>query len=511
MIRSIRAALLAGVVAGAVAIAAPAPAETLAEAIAAAYDRNPELLAARADTRVADAVVAQTRSAYGPNLNVAAAGIYTDSRVQLDPEITLRQKGVAPSYDLTASQVLFTSGRLSARVRAAQAGVGLAREQLRQTEQQVLTDVITAYVAVRRDQQLVAISRDNLALLERQNGDVSERARMREATMTDREQTANRLALARGQLAEAEGQLAASRSAYAAAVGHPPGDLAPEPALIGLPATLEAAYAAAEENNPTLAGARFRELQSRALAHAAAAERGPSVSAEGAVTRNSTSPYNNQLRTDQVLGRVVLNMPIYSGGQISARMRETREANERDWRLLDQARRDVRDLVARMWTLLNTTRIALPSYRQAVDAAGRAFSGAREQERLGDRTTLDVLDQARDLLQSRTAFVQAEASEYRYAAALLAAMGRLQAPLIVPGAVTPVDPLRRAGRRGGVPGVTDGLLALDNAVDGNLKAPRASRDPAIPVHDLPAAAPASNATGAYPSTGGGTGTTTPQD
>lgn len=131
----------------------PAPTETLAAAIAAAYDRNPQLLAARADTRVADAVVAQTRSAYGPNINASVAGTYTDSRVRLSQDEMLRQEGFSPSYDLTASQQLFTSGRLSSRVRAAEAGVGQAREQLRQTEQQVLTDVISAYVNVRRDQQ----------------------------------------------------------------------------------------------------------------------------------------------------------------------------------------------------------------------------------------------------------------------------------------------------------------------------------------------------------------------
>jgi len=459
------------------------PAETLADAIGAAYDRNPQLLAARSETRVADAVVAQTRAAYGPNITASVAETYTDSRVQLTRDQTLRQEGFAPSYDLVASQQLFTSGRLSSRVRAAQAGVGLAREQLRLTEQQVLNDVITAYINVRRDQQLVAISRENLDLLGRQNRDVAERARSREATATDREQTSNRFLLAQGQLAEAEGQLRASQSAYAAAVGHPPGQLAPEPVLPGLPASLDAAYAVAEANNPNLIGARYRELQSRALAHAAAAARGPTVAAEGSISRNSTSPYNNQLRTDQVIGRVVLSMPIYSSGQISASGRETQSSNDRDWRLLDQARRDTRDAVAQSWSALNATRAALPAYQQAVSAAERAFAGAKEQERLGDRATIEVLDQARDLLQSRTAYVQAQANAYRYGAALLAAMGRLQAPLLVPG--TPVlDPVRKGGR-GGVPGLTDALIAIDATVDGDLSTPRPSRDDAVPLTDVP--------------------------
>ncbi len=490
--------MIVKMVRGAVSLAAlaaslntPALAESLTDAIRSAYVANPELLASRSETRAADATLDRARAAYGPSLSANASYAYTYQRVELATGARFKQDGFAPSYGLTASQPLFTFGRLSSAVSGAKAGVGLGRELLRQTEQGVVGDVINAYVSVRRDQQLVAIATENADLLGRQRGDTDARLRVRETTATDYQQTENRYALAQAQLAEAQGQLQASRSAYTAVVGHPPGVLDPEPDLPGLPITVDQAYDLAEANNPTLLIAQFRELQSRAALAAARSQRGPSVALEGSAARNSTSPFNDQFRSDQVVGRVSASMPLFTSGAISASIREARAVNDRDWRLVDQARRDVRQSVAVSWERLQAVRASLPPYQRAVTAAEDAFAGAKEQERVGARATIEVLDQARDLLQSRTAFVQAKANEYLLRASLLSASGRLEAPLLDP--TTPAyDPAKQPRAIAGIPLVSPALRAIDSVVDGNLRTPRPSRDPAVRMHapgTTPPAAP----------------------
>lgn len=454
-----------------------ASAESLSDAIRAAYDQHPQLLAARSDAKASDAALSQAKAAYGPSVNVTVAETYTDSRVQLAPDFTVRQNGFAPSYELVASQPLFSSGRLSAGVSAARAGVALAQEQVRQTEQNVLSAVINAYVSVRRDQQLVLIARENVDLLGKQRGDTDARTKAREATATDLQQTDNRLSLAQGQLLEAVGQLHASEGAYAALIGHPPASLDPEPPLPGIPSSLDEAYMSADANNPTLLAGRYRELQSRASLAAAKSSQGPNVSLEGSITRNSTSPYNNQLRTDQVLGRVVVTMPIFTAGRVSGQIREATAANDRDWYLIDQARRDARQSVAQSWVQLKASAASLPSYQQAVTSAEEAFAGAREQERLGARASIEVLDQARDLLQSRTTLIQARANAYLYQVSLLVAMGRLQAPLLVPS-IPAYSPTRHR-HLAGIPGVSPALQAIDRLASEDLERQRPSRDAAV--------------------------------
>jgi outer membrane protein TolC len=58
----------------------------------------------------------------------------------------------------------------------------------------------------------------------------------------------------------------------------------------------------------------------------------------------------------------------------------------------------MREAVSSSWNQLTASRASLEHYARASEAARRAFEGALKQHRAGARTTLDVLDLARDLL-----------------------------------------------------------------------------------------------------------------
>lgn len=479
--------------AAAMGLGAPAQADTLADAITSAYEANPALLADRAGNRAADENFVAAKSAYGPTITASASHSYQRDRGFARDFIgnpaadrTTLGSGFSTSYGVSASQPVFTSGRLSSQVGIARSEVLFNRANLRVTESQVLFEVISAYVAVRRDEKLVAIAQENLDLLGRQFTDTQERFRVRETTATDLSQTENRFNLARAQLLEAQGQLEASEGRYLAVVGRLPQNLAPEPELRPLPATIEQAYDRAEQNNPTLLTAQFRERGSRAALAAAQAERGPNVSLQGSAFSNSESPYDDRLRGDQIVGRAVIDLPLYSGGLVSARIREAMARNDQDLRLVDQTRRETRRQVANAWDQLVSTRSSLDPYAAAVRAAEAAFAGAREQERVGARATIEVLDQARDLLLSRSSYVQAQANEYVARAALLSAIGELEANQLFP-AIPRYDPdshLRRVTWRGGLP-AGPVLKVADSIFQPNLDKAIMTRDPANGVRKQP--------------------------
>jgi outer membrane protein len=485
-----------------------ARADTLADAIASAYEANPALLAERAGNRASDENFVAAKSAYGPTISANASHGYQRDRgfqsnpiFGVSPNRSTLGSGYSTSYGVTASQPIFTSGRLSSQVGVARSEVGFSRQTLRITESQVLLDVISSYVGVRRDQKLVAIAQENLDLLGRQLSDTQERFRVRETTATDLAQTENRYGFARAQLLEAQGQLEISEGGYLAVVGRLPRDLAPEPELRALPATIEQAYERAEQNNPTLLAAQFRERGSRAALAAARADRGPNISLQGSAFSESESPYNDRLRGDQIIGRAVVDLPLYAGGLLSARIREAMARNDQDLRLVEQARRETRQAVASAWDRLISTRGSLEPYAAAVKAAEEAFAGAREQERLGARATIDVLDQARDLLLSRSSYVQAQANEYVARAALLSAIGELEANQLFPS-IPRYDPDRHFKRvqwQGGLP-AGPVLKVVDSIFDPDLEKPAASRDPADSIRKEPNAplgpAPAPEAAGA---------------
>ena len=454
---------------------------TLAEAIARVYATNPTLLSERATLRAIDNRYPQARSAFGPRLDVRATADYQHDRVETTPTNTRTLQGFSSTATAILSLPLYTFGRNEAGVQIALAQIAFQRDSLRLREAQILQNTVNSYVGVQRDRSIVDIARANLDLLDRQFADNTERFRVREITSTDLQQIETRLELGRAQLLTAQGQLGASRSSFLQSVGTLPADDLARPIVLSVPAaTLADAIAFAEANSPILRAAQSREKISRALVEQAKADMGPRVDLQGLANYGTTTPYANDLRSTQLRAGATFQQPIIDSGLRSARLREVEEANLSDWRLVDAAMRDTHQAVTSAWNQLAAARASLNDYRQAVDAAQRAYLGALEQERAGARTTLDVLDLARDLLNVRNSFVITLANEYVARANLLAAMGRLEAPLLVPGVETydPTTHFREVAGTGDVPLLTPALATLDAVSVTPVTLDRPIRDPA---------------------------------
>jgi outer membrane protein TolC len=248
-------------------------------------------------------------------------------------------------------------------------------------------------------------------------------------------------------------------------------------------AGLAQALAVAEAAGPTIRAAQSREKISRALLAAARADIRPRVDLESSASYGSVSPYNNQLVGTDIRAAVVGRLQLWDSGERTARIREAEEANQADWRLIDLAGRETREQIAAAWDQWQASSRSLTHYQEAVQSAQRAFDGAVIQERAGFRTTLDVLDLARDLLSVRTSFVQTAATDYIARASLLAAMGEMEAPRLVPSiqAYDPADHFRAVARRGDVPLLTDVLSGIDGALNGDLSSDRPIRDPSAQI------------------------------
>lgn len=455
-----------------------APVTTLAEAVTLAYRTNPQLLSARASARSADYRVPQARSAFGPTLSANGAYTFTRTRTEFFPGQYAGAQGWTSTASLILNQPVFTFGRNAASEAQAVATSRYQRDLLRVTEAQVLNNVVEVYVSVLRDAQAVTIARENLALLERQLGDNQKRYEVRDLTQTDLDQTRTRVEFGRAQLVQAQGQLGVSQTRFLQYIGAPPGELVAPDLLDIRFANVAAAYSYAEANSGLIRSAMAREKISRASVELARAESLPRVDLRGTADYGSVSPYSDSLRTTQLLGQVVLSQPIIDSGLRRARVDEAREANQSDWRLLDAALRDTRQAIGSAWDILATSRGSLDGYRAAIDAASRAYQGALLQQRAGDRSTLDVLDLARDLLTVRTTYNTIQANEYLARASLLAAAGMLEGPMVVPG-LTPYDAdahYDKVRRRGDIPLLTPALSALDGVTNGDTDRDRASRD-----------------------------------
>jgi TolC family type I secretion outer membrane protein len=459
--------------------AGAADAETLAEALALAYQTNPQLQSQRAAQRALDETYVRARAGYGLNLSAQAGYTHRDVELANGNRVSDNTDNIT----LQLSQPLYTGGRVAARVNAAEATVEAGRQRLRRVEQETLLNVISAYTAVRRDAQILQLVSDSVTLLERQLEETEAKFNVRQLTRTDMAQAESRLASARSQLAEARAQLEITRNLYLEVVGQNPEDLAPEPDLVAVPATLEAALDAGEANSPQLLESRFAEAASRERVAEARAAFAPSVALRLDAGRASSEQNTQNIYPETFTASAVVSQPLFTGGLNRSELRRALEQHNADALAVEANRRTVIREVSQAWSRLVGARQALTTDQQAAQAGQTAFFGMREEERFGLRSTIEVLNAQQELISSQTRLVRQQANEYVARAALLQAAGLLEAEtLLGPGFDTydPEDNFRRVRNKGSLP-----WEHLIRAVDDIASPPPAAPKP---VTDAPAPA-----------------------
>jgi len=458
-----------------------APIVSLQEALARAYWTNPRLLAERSSLRGTDYRVAQARSGYGPQLRYSASRGYQRDKIDQVIGLTTERSGWTNTAGAVLNQPLFTFGRLRAAEDAAVAQVAFGRGSLAAFEQQTMGEAIGAYVAVLRDRAAVGLGESQVDILTRQFNDIAVRLQKRDATAADADQVTARLELARAQLERLRSSQAASTAVFLEVVGAPAGDLqAPNPLAVPV-LSIEDAYVYAEARNPVIAAAFARERASRAQAAGARAELLPRVDLRGDAGFNTTTPYSNDLRSNELRGAVTISGVIDSGG-IQARADEAKANNDADWRLIDDAVRENRREIADAWNSWKSQTAAVQSLELAVAAAESAYSGGREQERAGLRTTTEVLDLANDVFVARANLNSSRADVILAQIRLLAALGALEYSDLLPDQPRyhPEAHFRAVKANGDFPAITPAVRALDSVFRGRA-GDRPLRDPAAPI------------------------------
>jgi outer membrane protein len=129
-----------------------------------------------------------------------------------------------------------------------------------------------------------------------------------------------------------------------------------------------------------------------------------------------------------VLGQ--LSVPTDQGGAEYSAIRQAKETLGQKRLDFDGARDQVRQGVVQSWGQLEAAKANIDATTAQVQAAEIALNGVREEARVGQRTTLDVLNAQQELVNARVALVTAQRDRVVASYTLLAAVGRLTPPVL---------------------------------------------------------------------------------
>jgi len=399
-------------------------AQTLEEALASTYLSNPEIQAQRAALRAADELVPQALSGWRPTLQIV-------SNVNIsDIDSTAGGGRVdTTSNSLTVDQNLYEGGATVANTRRAERLVRVERARLQTIEQDVLLRAATAYTSLLNDLAVLELAIQNENRLRRQLTATRDRFEVGEVTRTDVAQAEARVAGAISEKVRAAGTIEASRAAFRNVVDLEPESLIPPTPLKNLPSSEAEAQEMAESLNPNILTAQFSLAAAKEDIDIAESALYPRLSVNGELNYTDEPSLNVPWQRVASIG-ATLAVPLYQGGGEYAQIRQSKQTVQQRQADLDAVYRAVREEVTSAWQDLVTARSTIESITEQVRAAAIALDGSRQEALVGQRTTLDVLDQENDLFEAEVDLVSAQRDEIVASYRLQAAVGRLGAKAV---------------------------------------------------------------------------------
>jgi len=399
-----------------------ARAETLADTLKSAYINSGLIDQNRALLRSADENVAQAVASLRPIIDWTADVTRDFSRVRTAGRS--RSSGTTTgNLGITGSLLLYDFGLSEFLIEAAKETVLATRQTLISVEQFVLLTAVRAYMNVIRNQEFVALRKNNLRLLDEELRAAQDRFEVGEVTRTDVAQAEAAVALAQSGLASAQGDLTRAIEEFREAVGRDPGALRTPGDLAGLSGDVEAAKAVAVRRHPDILTAQHNVAAAELNILAANAVMRPSLNLIGRVGTNDELSGSDYSRSGRV--GIELRGPIYQGGRLTSAKRQAMAQRDSQLAQLHLVGLQIKQDVGDSYANLRAARASSVASREAVRAATVAFEGVREEAQLGARTTLDVLDAEQELLDAQANLISANADVVIAAYSVLSAMGEL--------------------------------------------------------------------------------------
>ena len=388
-----------------VAASAAAPAEDLIEVFELALTSDPEFLASGADHRAVQEARPQALAELRPRV-----------RATLDTRWNERQRsGDYRSESLTLN-IEHPVYRRDRRIAVDQADSRIARTDALHAaaRQDLVVRVAERYFGVLEAEDELGFAQATLEAFEQQLAQSRQRFEVGLIAITDVEEAKAGFDLSRAQLIAAQNALDIAREALRETTGAYQERLAPlrETHLVmPEPADIDQWTAIALERNLRLLAARHDTETARREIERIQAGHSPTLDAVGSFGLNdseSGGPLRETTRADVGLR---LSLPLYSGGSILSRTRESRHRYQHSLEVLERERRRAQRETRGAYLGVDSGISRVQALEQAVRSSLTAAEAIEAGFQVGTRTSVDVLDAQRDLFRARRDLSEAR---YRY-------------------------------------------------------------------------------------------------
>lgn len=398
---------------------------TLEYALQHTLQNNPFYRAAQEEMNKTRELYPQARAGWLPTLSaevgLSASNIESSNFGSADGATT-------KDIGVSLNQPIWRGGQTFAETDRAEDLIKAGIAILKQKEQEILLESITAYVNVLYDQELLDLRRDNVRLLSDELKSTEERLEMGAITKTDVHQAQTRLSKATSRKLQAETMFHNSLMQFEQTVGMPaPLNLAPPAPDFGFPATVEEMHVIADKQNPEIIIAQF---QKRAAGHnidATFRKLFPQISASASYNKQfDPQPGLVDQSSNETIG-IRATLLLFQGGKVRSQTREAEKEHKRLEHIAKSIERRVKQAISSNWYAYLSAKEQAKNRRNEVETAKIARNGVQMEAKEGQRSILDILDADQELIDAQTSLVNAKKNELLAQYTLASKLGLLAA------------------------------------------------------------------------------------
>lgn len=432
-----RAALLAAVLLTCGMLAAPAWAEDLVQVFTLARQHDAALQAAEAQAQAAGTRSGQARGALLPNLTLVRAA----TRDRIEPELGesgsdgMKIETRTNRLGLDLRQSLFNAGLYTDLQLARVAGASAQRD-FDLAQQDFILQVAQAYFNVLSTAEVLETRRLSKQAIATQLDAAIRRFKAGLGVITDQEEAQARLDLAESDEIAATNDARAARLVLDRLTGQPgiqPKPLGTEAALAAISPGKMEDWLRATASHPSVVRAQLALERARLDTRKARQAHLPTIDLVGSISKNRVGGGANPLSTLPT-GRsttssigIELNLPLFSGGTQTYRVKETVLLEEAARQSFEAVTRTAQETTERTYFDLQSALAKARALAAAEQSSQRSLDGTQRGYKAGLRLNLDVLNAQSQLYQTRSDLARTRYDVLMRCLRLKAAAGTLDA------------------------------------------------------------------------------------
>jgi outer membrane protein len=400
-------------------------AQSLNVALANAYSNHPLLFSERIGERLLTEDVAEALSGWKPQVYVD--GSLGKTLVTTKTSTSTKTNSNLPmSVGIVVSKKLYDGGKTSQNVKVADTKLIANKTRLSVIENQILLSAVKAYFNLLKEQDLLDVAVKNKDVIKRQLEATKDRFEVGDLTITDVSQAEARLSDANANLVKADADLNSARAIFFSDIGLEAEDIFYPKDFLVIPQNLQSLIDDVKKFNANVAYARKIKLVAEEELNLALKDMSLSLDLQASANQAwDPNTFFEEQRYFDVSAN--LKMPLYKGGSDKAIIRKYREKLNKTNSEIDDILRKESEKAMLIWNNIESLNSQIIAFNSSIKANEIALDGVVQEENVGARTVIDVLDAENELFRAKANLIRANISRYIASYELIELIGGMTA------------------------------------------------------------------------------------